>query len=98
MFIVLLEFTGDRGKAAELAEAHGEWIARGFDDGAFVLTGGLRPNRGGGILVHDTTRADLERRLDDDPFVAEGVVNARILELAPWRADARLSFLVEEAG
>lgn len=98
MFIVLLELTDNRGKAAELAEGHDEWIARGFADGVFVLVGGLQPNLGGGILAHNTTLADLEKRVDDDPFVAEGVVSARIIELTPWRADQRLSFLVEGEG
>ena len=96
MFIVLLELTDNRGKAAELADGHNEWVARGFDDGVFVLIGGLQPNLGGGILAHNTTRADLDTRVHDDPFVGEGVVSPRIIELAPWRTDERLSFLVEE--
>lgn len=97
MFIVLFELAS-RGKAAELADGHDAWIARGFDDGVFLLVGGFRPDGGGAVLAHNSTRADLEKRVDDDPFVAEGVVSARVIEVAPWRADERLSFLVREAA
>jgi hypothetical protein len=33
-----------------------------------------------------------------DPFVAEGVVSAEILEITPSRADARLDFLLAGGG
>jgi hypothetical protein len=32
--------------------------------------------------------------VDADPFVAEGVVTAEILEISPSQADARLDFLL----
>ena len=92
MFIVLLRIA-DPSKAGTLMEGHKAWIKRGFDDGVFLLVGGLQPNLGGGIIAHHTTLADLQRRVSDDPFVAGKVVTAEILELAPSRADARLSFL-----
>jgi uncharacterized protein YciI len=75
-------------------DGHKEWIKRGFDDGVFLLVGNLQPGLGGGIVAHNTSLADLQRRVDDDPFVAEDVVQADIIEIAPSRADARLQFLV----
>jgi len=92
MFIVLLRFA-DKSRAAPLMEGHKAWIKRGFDDGVFLLVGGLPPNLGGGIVAHNTTLADLQSRVGDDPFVTEQVVTAEIIEIAPSRADARLSFL-----
>ena len=92
MFVVLLRFT-DKSKAGPLMDGHKAWIKRGFDDGVFLLAGGLQPNLGGGILARDTTLAELQRRVSEDPFVAEKVVTAEILEIAPSRADDRLSFL-----
>jgi hypothetical protein len=35
MFIVLLKFSSNRGKASQFVERHKEWIKRGFDDGVF---------------------------------------------------------------
>lgn len=94
MFIVLLRFTGDRARAAALMDGHKAWIRRGLDDGVFLLVGSLQPKLGGAILAHGVARADLERRIDDDPFVAEKLVSPEILEIAPAQADERLKFLL----
>lgn len=94
MFIVLLKFSDNKGQANQFMEGHNEWIKRGFDDGVFLLVGSLQPNLGGGILVHNTTLADLHDRVNDDPFVAQDVVSAEILEITPAKADQRLNFLL----
>lgn len=75
-------------------QGHNKWIKRGFDDGVFLLTGSLQPNLGGCILAQDTTRVEIEERVKADPFVAENVVTAEIIEIAPARASDRLSFLL----
>ncbi|MCL5778064.1 hypothetical protein M1105_13835 [Limibaculum sp. FT325] len=93
MFIVLLRFTGNKARAGQLMEAHKDWIRRGFDDGVFSLVGSLEPNAGGGIIAHGTSLADLRARVSEDPFVAEAVVEAEILEITPARVDDRLAFL-----
>lgn len=95
MFIVLLKFSDNKAKAGEYMEAHNEWIQRGFDDGVFLLVGGLQPSLGGGVMAHDTSLADLQTRVEDDPFVANNVVSAEILEITPARSDERLGFLLE---
>jgi uncharacterized protein YciI len=94
MFIVLLRFSGNKARAGQFMEGHKEWIKRGIDDGVFLLVGSLQPNSGGGIVAHNTSLPDLQRRVNDDPFVAEDVVSAEILEIAPSRADDRLKFLL----
>ena len=94
VFVVLLELSDNRADAGRLMERHDAWIARGFADGVFLLVGSLTPRRGGAILAHATSLAELEARVAEDPFVAQQVVDARIVEIAPWRADERLAFLV----
>jgi uncharacterized protein YciI len=94
MFIVLLNFSGNKGQASQFMEGHNEWIRRGFDDGVFLLVGSLQPQLGGGIAAHNTTLADLQSRVNADPFVAQNVVTAEILEITPAKADERLQFLV----
>jgi uncharacterized protein YciI len=93
MFIVLLRFSGNKGQAGQFMEAHKAWLQRGFDDGVFLLAGGLQPS-GGGIVAHNTRLPDLQKRVGEDPFVAEGVVSVEIVEIAPSRADDRLRFLL----
>ncbi len=95
MFIVLLKFSDNKGQASQFMEGHKEWIKRGFDDGVFLLAGSLQPNLGGGIVSHNTSLSDLQSRVNDDPFVAENVVSAEILEITPSKADERLGFLLD---
>lgn len=75
-------------------DAHKEWIARGFDDGVFLVVGSLQPNSGGGIVAHNTSMTELEARVNADPFVAENIVKAEILQIDPARTDTRLDFLL----
>ena len=95
MFIVLLKFSGNKGQASQFMGGHKEWIKRGFDDGVFLLVGSLQPNMGGGILAHNTSLQNLRNRVNGDPFVAENVVSAEILEITPSKADERLKFLLD---
>jgi uncharacterized protein YciI len=94
MFIVLLQFSDNKAQAGQFMNGHKAWIQRGIDDGVFLLTGSLQPNRGGAILANDTTLSDLESRVNDDPFVAEKIVTAEILEITPAKVDERLEFLL----
>ncbi len=95
MFVVLLKFSDNKSQASQIMEGHNEWIRRGFDDGIFLLVGSLQPNLGGGIVAHNTTLSDLQSRVNNDPFVAENVVSAEILEITPKKADERLKFLLD---
>ncbi len=94
MYIVLLKFSDSKSQAGQFMEGHNEWIQRGFEDGVLLLVGGLQPNLGGGIVAHNISLPDLESRVGDDPFVAENVVTAEILEITPSKVDERLNFLL----
>lgn len=94
MFIVLLEFSDNRNKAADFMEDHKAWLQNGFDDDIFILAGSLQPSAGGGILAQNTSLSALKERVDQDPFVVQNVVNAEIIEITPSRADERLKFLL----
>ena len=93
MFVILLRFAANKARAGQFMDAHTTWLKRGFDDKVFLLAGSLQPNAGGGILAHNISRAELDARVADDPFVAENIVSAEILEIAPGRVDERFAFL-----
>lgn len=93
MFVILLKFSSNKGQAGQFMEGHKEWIKRGFDDDVFLLVGNLQPNLGGGIVAHNTSLVEIQNRVNADPFVAQNVVSAEILEISPSRADERLRFL-----
>lgn len=92
MFIVTLRFT-DKARAPQFMDGHNEWLRRGFEDGVFLLAGGLDAGAGGAVIAHGVGRETLEQRIADDPFVSEGVVVPAICEITPGRTDARLAFL-----
>jgi uncharacterized protein YciI len=94
MFVVLLRFSNNRSQASRFLEGHKRWLDRGFDDGVFLLAGSIQPHQGGGLLAHHTTRQELLARVNEDPFVAEDVVTAEIVEIAPSRMDQQLQSLL----
>ncbi len=93
MFVILLRFAANREAAPRLMEAHNAWLRQGFADGVFHLAGSIAPRAGGAILAHGVDRAAIEARIALDPFVAEAVVQAEIIEITPTRSDDRLAFL-----
>ncbi len=95
MFIVLLKFSINKSMASQFMAGHKEWIKQGFDDGVFLLVGSLQPNMGGTILVNNINMEDLKARVNSDPFVAEQVVVAEILEVSPNQVDERMKFILE---
>ena len=95
MFIVFLKFSDNKDQAGQLMEGHKAWLKHGFDDGVFLVAGSLQPNLGGGIVAHNTSRVDLQNRVNEDPFVAENVVSAEILEISPAKVDERFNFLLD---
>ena len=95
MFVVLLRFSSNKAKAGQFMQGHNAWIKRGFDDGIFLLVGTLQPALGGGIVAHNTSLPELQRRVNADPFVAEEVVSAEILEIAPSRIDERFKLILK---
>jgi uncharacterized protein YciI len=95
MFVILLKFSDNKSKAGEHMDGHNEWIRQGFEDGVFLLVGSLQPTLGGSVIAHNITLSELQKRVNNDPFVAENIVSAEILEIDPKKADERLSFLVD---
>ena len=93
MFMILLRFAANKDQTEQFFEAHKAWIKKGFEDGVFLLAGGIQPGVGGAIAAHNTTRKELGERIDKDPFVANNVVSAEILEITPSMTDQRLDFL-----
>lgn len=95
MYVVLLKFAENKSQACDFMLEHNAWIRRGLDDGVFLLVGSLQPNLGGAIMAHGVTPAELQARIDADPFVVHGIVKAEILDIKPGKADPRLDFLLQ---
>lgn len=92
MFVVLLKFA-DKSKAPELMSAHNAWIKKGFDDGVFHLVGSVQPNVGGAVIANGKSKEEIESIVENDPFVAEGVVTPEIIEISPAKTSKDLEVL-----
>jgi uncharacterized protein YciI len=95
LFILILEYLAPLDAVDRALDAHRDWVAQGYRDGLFLLSGPKTPRTGGAILAHGSDRAELESRIAQDPFVVAGLARYTVHEVAPRAADHRLSFLVE---
>ena len=98
MHIILLKFTDNRHNAAQHLPGHKAWLARGLEDGMFLMAGNLGSNLGGAILAHDTSLAAIQGRVSEDPFVRENVVTAEVLEFSPSVANKDFQFILKQQG
>ncbi|NUP05317.1 MAG: hypothetical protein HOW73_04560 [Polyangiaceae bacterium] len=94
MYLVFLRFSSNKAMASEFMTSHKEWIARGIDEGVFLVVGSLQPALGGAVIAHGIPRAQLEARVAEDPFVVNDVVKPQVFELSPAKTDPRLAFLL----
>lgn len=46
MHIIFLRFTAEKARAGAFMAAHNAWLQHGFDDGIFLMSGGLAPGLG----------------------------------------------------
>ena len=81
MFIITLKFSTNKKRASEFIPDHNEWLKRGFDDGVFLMSGSLQNGLGGGIIAYKISIEELEKRVSEDPFVAQNIVSAEIIEI-----------------
>jgi len=95
MYIAYLRFGENKAKAGEFMEAHNAWIAQGFCDGVFQCVGSLASG-GGAIIAHGEDEEAFQARINRDPFVEQGVVNAEIEVIEPKKTIEALDFLKRE--
>ncbi|KQX01618.1 hypothetical protein ASC94_03115 [Massilia sp. Root418] len=98
MFVITLRFSHNKHLAPQHMDGHKAWLGKGLADGVFLLAGSLQPSAGGAIIAHNTSLTALRERVALDPFVAEGVAGAEILEITPSLTDERLAFLKAAPG
>lgn len=95
MFLIQLRFSANQANASQFMDGHNAWLKDGFDKGTFLLAGTIQPKLGGAILAHNATLDQIQAFVQQDPFVAECVVNAEIIEITPSKAAPQLEFLLK---
>ena len=94
MFVILLKFSTNKGKAGQFMERHNAWLRDGFEKGIFVLSGSIQPKAGGAVLAHNATPEQIQAIVNDDPFVAEDVVSVEVVEISASKSIPELEFFV----
>jgi hypothetical protein len=97
VFIILMHLV-DGSKAPAHVDGHKDWIRQGFADGLLFYVGGRRGGGGNAMIANGGTPEELRSRVDQNPFVANGVVTAEIIELDTTMSDPRMGFMVEFQG
>jgi uncharacterized protein YciI len=88
MFVIELVYKVDLARIDAAMKGHVAWLRRHYADGTFVVSGRKIPRDGGVILASGTDRAAIERIVQEDPFVAGGLADYRLIEFrASQRAD-----------
>ena len=94
MFVILLRFSTHKAKAGQFIERHNSWLRDGFEKGVFLLSGSIQPKAGGAVLAHNATPEQIQSIVNEDPFVAEDVVTAEIVEISASKSTPDLEFLI----
>jgi uncharacterized protein YciI len=88
MFVIELIYTADLEKIDATMRQHMAFLRKHYAAGTFLISGRKIPRDGGIILAHGVSRAELEAIVREDPFVAQGLAEFRVIEFrASQRAD-----------
>jgi uncharacterized protein YciI len=88
MFVIELIYKVDLAQIDAEMKPHMAFVNAHYASGTFVISGRKIPRDGGVILAVGRSRADIEAIVREDPFVAKGLADYRILEFrASQRAD-----------
>ena len=88
MFVIELVYKVDLPQIDAAMKPHVAWLDRHYKDGTFIASGRKVPRDGGIILAIASDRAAIEAIVREDPFVARGLAEARVIEFrASQRAD-----------
>jgi uncharacterized protein YciI len=86
MFVIELVYKADLAEIDAHMAAHVRFLKKYYASGNFLVSGRKIPRDGGIILAVGNNRRDIEAIAGEDPFVAQGLADCRIIE---FRASQR---------
>lgn len=90
MFVVELIYKADLPEIDAHMGGHMRFLERHYASGHFVVSGRKVPRDGGIILALAKDRREIETIMQQDPFVAHGLADVRVIE---FRVSQRASDL-----
>ena len=95
MFVIELNYTADLARIDAHMPAHVAFLKKHYAAGTFLVSGRKIPRDGGIIIAAGKTRAQVEEIVKEDPFIAHGLVEFRIIE---FRASQRAGDMPKRIG
>ena len=86
MFVIELIYKADLAEIDATMAAHVAFLKKYYASGTFLISGRKIPREGGIILAAGKTRQQMQAIVEEDPFVARGLADFRIIE---FRASQR---------
>ncbi len=80
MFVIELIYKVDLKEIDAHMRAHMAFVNRQYAAGTFLISGRKIPRDGGIILAVGSSRPDIEALMRQDPFVAKGLADVRVIE------------------
>ena len=88
MFVIELIYKSSLAEIDAQMGAHVAFLKKYYAAGNFLISGRKVPRDGGIILAVGKTRGEIEAIIKQDPFVAQGLADFRVVEFrASQRAD-----------
>ena len=88
MFVIELIYKVDLKEIDAHMRAHMAFVNRQYAAGTFLISGRKIPRDGGIILAVGSSRTEIEGLMRQDPFVAKGLADVRVIEFrASQKAD-----------
>jgi uncharacterized protein YciI len=88
MFVIELTYKVDLARIDAQMPAHMKFLKKYYASGHFLVSGRKIPRDGGIILAVGGSREEIEAIVNEDPFVARGLAEFRVIEFkASQRAD-----------
>jgi uncharacterized protein YciI len=89
MFIIELMYRAELSEIDAAMRPHMAYLKKHYAAGRFLISGRKVPREGGIILALAASREELEAIVKEDPFVARGLAEYRIVEFREsQRADS----------
>jgi uncharacterized protein YciI len=88
VFVIELVYKVDLAQIDAAMKAHVTWLNKHYAAGTFLVSGRKVPRDGGIIIAAGHDREQIEAIVREDPFVAGGLADVRLVEFrASQRAD-----------
>jgi len=91
MFLLLSRYVKPLEEVERWLPEHREFLDRQYAAGHFIVSGPMEPRKGGVIVTADISRDQIERIMQDDPFLREGVSDYEFIEFKATKRAPQLS-------